>query len=80
MQDFRRLLKYLRPHSTIFIFAIIAMIFMALFETATLALLTPLLDQFQQNSAQNSWTLFNLQELIPQKPWYQAWLTISALL
>lgn len=80
MQDFRRLLKYLRPHSTIFIFAIIAMLFMALFETATLALLTPLLDQFQQNAAENSWTLFNLQELIPSKPWYQAWLTISALL
>ncbi len=80
MQDFRRLLKYLRPHSTIFIFAVIAMILMALFELATLALLTPLLDQFQQNTAQNSWTLFNLQELIPQKPWYQAWLTISVLL
>jgi subfamily B ATP-binding cassette protein MsbA len=80
MQDFRRLLKYLRPHLTIFIFAVIAMILMALFELATLALLTPLLDQFQQNTAQNSWTLFNLQELIPQKPWYQAWLTISVLL
>lgn len=80
MQDFRRLLKYLRPHSTIFIFAVIAMILMALFELATLGLLTPLLDQFQQNTAQNSWTLFNLQELIPQKPWYQAWLTISVLL
>lgn len=80
MQDFRRLLKYLRPHLPTFIIALTAMLFTAFFQTATIALLTPLLDQFQTNATQNSQAIFDLHKFIPDKPWYQAWLMISILL
>ncbi|MCA1637344.1 MAG: hypothetical protein LC768_03245 [Acidobacteria bacterium] len=80
MNEFKRLLKYLRPHLLIFILAIVAMIFVAVFESATLALLVPIIDQFMPASAQKSDTLFDLQNLIPKGDWYQAWLMISALL
>ncbi|MEZ5306880.1 MAG: ABC transporter ATP-binding protein [Pyrinomonadaceae bacterium] len=80
MGDYRRLLKYLRPHLFLFIAAMLAMLLTALFETATGALLVPLLNQFQEVDANPSSTLFLLHKLIPLKPWFQAWLTISALL
>lgn len=82
MNDFKRLLKYLRPHLPIFFIALLAMFLNALFETATGALLVPLLDQFQMNSTQNTSTLFGLQDLIPsgKENWYQAWIMISVLL
>lgn len=82
MNDFGRLLKYLRPHYTIFAFAIIAMLLTALFETATGALLVPLLDQFQGVSSGGTSTLFNIHRFIPQGEgkWYEAWLVISGLL
>ena len=80
MKDLRRFLKYLRPHRLTFVIALIAMIFTALFETATLALLAPLFDQFQSTLPENTTTLFNLHKLIPKNPWYQAWLMISILM
>ena len=80
MKEFKRLLKYLRPHFLTFIIAIAAMIFTALFESATLAMLVPLFDQFLPSAAQNSATLFGLQKLIPQNDWYRAWMMISILL
>ncbi len=81
MNEFKRLLKYLRPHLPIFLLALLAMIFVAIFESATLALLVPIVDQFMPASAQKSDTLFDLQNLIPQKDdWYQAWVMISVLL
>ena len=80
MKDFRRFLKYLRPHWLTFFIALIAMIFTAFFETATLALLAPLFDQFQSNLPQNTTTLFNLDKLIPKEPWYQAWMMITILM
>ncbi len=82
MNDFRRLLKYLRPHIAVFVIALIAMLLTALFETATGALLVPLVDQFQAGAAKGSSTLFGLQELIPRGKdnWYNAWLAISGLL
>ncbi|MGI8788623.1 MAG: ABC transporter ATP-binding protein [Pyrinomonadaceae bacterium] len=80
MQEFRRLLKYLRPHYATFVSAIAAMILTALFETATLALLVPIFNQFLPATAKTSATLFNLQKYIPKDDWYQAWLTISLLL
>ncbi|MDQ3712646.1 MAG: ABC transporter ATP-binding protein/permease [Acidobacteriota bacterium] len=80
MKEFKRLLKYLRPHRLTFASAFTAMIFVALFESATLALLVPLFDQFQPSAAKNSETLFSLQKLIPKDNWYQAWLMISVLL
>ncbi|HXG86326.1 MAG TPA: ABC transporter transmembrane domain-containing protein [Pyrinomonadaceae bacterium] len=79
MKDFKRLLKYLRPHLSTFVLAIIAMIFAALFENAFFALVVPILSQ-TFNTGQGAQTLFYLHKLIPQNDWYAAWATISALL
>ncbi len=54
MKEFKRLLKYLRPHLLTFALAITAMIFVAVFESATLALLVPIFDQFLPSAAKNS--------------------------
>jgi len=80
MKEFKRLLKYLRPHQSTFALATVAMIFVALFESAILAMLVPLFDQFLPSAAKSSETLFGLQKLIPENDWYRAWLMISALL
>ncbi|MDQ3713147.1 MAG: ABC transporter transmembrane domain-containing protein [Acidobacteriota bacterium] len=80
MKEFKRLLKYLRPHHSTFALAIMAMIFVALFESAILAMLVPLFDQFLPSAAKNSETLFGLQNLIPKDPWFHAWIIISVLL
>ncbi|CAN5681147.1 lipid A export permease/ATP-binding protein MsbA [soil metagenome] len=81
MKDFRRLLKYLRPHLSTFVLATVAMIFAALFETATVSLTVPIFDQaFNSGAAQKSETLFNLQNFIPQDNWLLAWGIISVLL
>ena len=81
MNEFIRILKYLRPHLLTFVLATVAMILVALFETATMALLVPIFDQaYNTGAAQKSQTLFNLQKFIPQNDWYQAWLMISVLL
>lgn len=80
MNEFRRLLKYVRPYWITFAFALATMVLVAIFETATGALLVPIFGQFLPNAAGKSETLFELQRLIPQEPWYQAWLAISVLL
>jgi subfamily B ATP-binding cassette protein MsbA len=80
MQELRRLLKYIQPNLLIFALAIVAMIFVALFEGAIGALLVPIFDQFLTNSAKQTSTLFNLQKLIPQDDWFGAWIMISVLL
>lgn len=80
MNDFKRLLKYLRPHWTTFAVALIAMVFVAVFESATGALLVPIFDQFLGNAAKQSSTLFNLQKLIPQDDWFKTWTAISVML
>ncbi len=80
MQDFKRLLKYLRPHWLTFFFALIAMIIGGLFETAVGALLVPIIKQFAPQMMEKSTTLFGLETLIPTEDWFLAWLTISGLL
>ncbi|HYP49579.1 MAG TPA: ABC transporter transmembrane domain-containing protein, partial [Pyrinomonadaceae bacterium] len=80
MQDFRRLLKYLRPHWLTFALAFLAMILVAVFETATGALIVPIFDQAFGGAGQKTPTLFNLQALIPADDWFRAWLTLSGLL
>lgn len=80
MNDFKRLLKYVRPYWLIFLFAIIAMVLGAVFETATGALLVPIFNQFLPNAGTKSKTLFDLSSLIPRDDWYRAWIAISALL
>ena len=80
MNEFLRLLKYVRPHWLTFLFAFVAMILVAAFETATGALLVPIFDQFLPNAAKESKTLFDLNSLIPRDNWFHAWMVISGLL
>jgi subfamily B ATP-binding cassette protein MsbA len=81
MKDFKRLLKYLRPHLFIFALAFVAMILGAMFEIAIGALITPIFDNaFYANTGQKSETLFYLHKIIPQNDWYRAWIAISALM
>jgi subfamily B ATP-binding cassette protein MsbA len=80
MNDYRRLLRYLRPYWQIFVVAILAMVVAAIFETAIGALLVPIIDQFQMNTVKKSDTLFDLQKYIPYHDWWLAWLTISGFL
>jgi subfamily B ATP-binding cassette protein MsbA len=79
MNEFKRLLRYVRPYWVTFVFALITMVLTAVFETATGALLVPIFSQFSLGS-QTSPTLFNLQALIPQDDWIRAWTAISVLL
>ena len=81
MKEYRRLLKYLRPHLPIFVLAFVAMVFGALFDSAIGALIVPIFDNaFNSGIGQKSATLFGLQNIIPQNDWYQAWIMISVLL
>lgn len=81
MQDFKRLLKYLKPHWLKFVAATIAMIFVGLFESATGALVVPIFNQFYGVTAvQKSDTLYDLQRFIPEDDWYGKWLAISVML
>ena len=81
MQDFQRLLKYLRPHWLIFTFSIIAMVLGAVFETATGALLVPIINQaFPEQLSKGSKNLFGILDLIPQDSSTKAWTTIAVLL
>ena len=80
MNDFQRLLKYVRPYWGIFMLAFGAMILGAVFETATMGLLAPIFDQFLSTPGTKSKTLFDLSSLIPRDNWYRAWMMISVLL
>ncbi|MGB7207981.1 MAG: ABC transporter ATP-binding protein [Pyrinomonadaceae bacterium] len=80
MNEFSRLLQYVRPHWVTFLFAVIAMVLVAVFETATGALIVPIFNQFSPVPGQQAQTLFDLQRFIPQNDWYQAWLRISVML
>ena len=80
MQDFRRLLTYVRPFWPSFALAILAMFGVALFETATGFLLEPIFYQFQPDAAPPQNVPFALHDPIPQDDWFKAWLVISGLL
>ena len=80
MNDFKRLLNYVRPHWLTFVIALIAMVLVAVFETATGALIVPIFNQFSPIPGDESETLFFLQRFIPKNDWYKAWLAISAML
>src|SRR5215471_1418319 len=80
MHDLRRLLKYLKPHWLIFSLATMAMVVGGFLESATGALIVPIVDQaFVQTTGQRTSTLFGLQRLIPENP-FGAWKMISFLL
>ncbi len=80
MDDLKRLLKYVRPYWLTFVLAFLAMIVGAAFETLTGALLVPIIDQFMGKTGGGSWTLFDIQNLIPKDNWYRAWIVIATLL
>ncbi len=80
MNDFKRLLNYVRPYWITFVIALIAMVFVAVFETATGALLVPIFDQFSPAAGKQAETLFFLQTFIPKDDWYKAWIAISSML
>ena len=79
MQDLKRLLSYVRPHWLTFVLALFAMLMVAVFETATGALLVPIFNQFL-GSARESDTIFDLSGIVPEDDWMRAWTVISALL
>lgn len=80
MNDLKRLLKYVTPHWATFAVALVAMVFVAAFETAIGALLVPILDQFWQNPLGQTKTPFDLHSLIPRDDWFRAWMVIAVLL
>ncbi|MEK7856244.1 MAG: ABC transporter transmembrane domain-containing protein, partial [Acidobacteriota bacterium] len=80
MNEFKRLLQYVRPHWVTFLFAVIAMVIVAVFETATGALLVPIFNQFSPLPGPPAETLFSLQRFVPQDDWYRAWLAIAGML
>lgn len=80
MNDFKRLLKYLSPHWKTFAIALIAMVFVAVFETAIAGLLVPILEQFTPNSVKGASTVFDLQKFIPKDSWQKQWIAISIML
>src|SRR5262245_20168965 len=80
MQDFRRLLTYVRPYWPSFALAIVAMFGVALFETAIGFLLEPIFHQFQPETTQPGRVPFDLHKLIPTDDWFRGWLAISTLL
>src|SRR5437879_4280678 len=80
MRDLRRLLRYLLPHTGTFVIATLAMIVVAVLETATSALIVPIFDQaFAHGSAHSAATPFGLQRLIPASG-LAAWRMIALLL
>ena len=80
MNDFKRLLKYVRPYWLTFVMAFIAMVLGAVFETATGAMFVPIINQFLPGAPTKSKTLFDLSSLIPLGDWFRAWMMISVLL
>lgn len=81
MDDIRRLLRYLKPNWILFVLALISMLLVAVFETATGALIVPITDVvFGTNVGAKTQTLFNLQEFIPRDNWLSQWAAISTML
>lgn len=80
MHEFRRLLGLLRPYRAAFALSIVAMVVVALFETAIGALLIPIFQQFMPGTGSASRTIFDLQRFIPANDWFRAWLTIAGML
>lgn len=80
MDELKRLLSYVKPHWVKFASALVAMFFVAFFETAIGALLVPIFNQFSPLPGKPPSTLFSLQEYIPYNDWYSAWMMISLFL
>ncbi len=85
MRDFRRLLKYLRPHRIKFAFATLAMIVAGLLQSAILLLIAPIIEHAfniggtQTATSGRATRFLNLENFIPSDG-LAAWKTISILL
>ncbi len=79
MSDLRRLLNYVRPYWLMFSLALFAMLMVAVFETATGALLVPIFNQFLPNPTKSK-TIFDLSGIVPLDDWFRAWLVIGSML
>jgi subfamily B ATP-binding cassette protein MsbA len=80
MRDLRRLLRYLLPHTGIFTIATLAMVIGGVLESATGALIIPIVDQaLTPISGHRTPTPFGLQRLIPSSG-LAAFRTIALLL
>lgn len=80
MQDFKRLLHYLKPHWLIFTVATFAMVLGSLLESAIGGLIVPIFNQvFGVGGGARSSTLFGLQNLIPEGG-IDAWRNIAIML
>lgn len=80
MQDFKRLLHYLKPHWLIFTIATFAMVLGSLLESAIGGLIVPIFNQvFGVGGGERSSTLFGLQNLIPEGG-IDAWRNIAIML
>ena len=80
MSDLRRLLRYLLPHTGTFAIATLAMIVVGLLESATGALIIPIVDQaLTPVSGHRTPTPFGLERLIPSSG-LAAFRTIALLL
>jgi ATP-binding cassette, subfamily B, bacterial MsbA len=80
MRDLRRLLRYLLPHTGIFAIATLAMVVGGVLESATGALIIPIVDQaLTPISGHRTPTPFGLQRLIPSSG-LAAFRTIALLL
>lgn len=80
MQDLKRLLRYVRPYWPLFAVALVAMVFVAVFETAIGAMLVPITEQFMPCHDVKARAPFDLNALVPKDDWYRAWLVIGSLL
>ena len=79
MDELKRLLNYVRPHWLMFSLALFAMFMVAVFETATGALLVPIFNQFLPNPTKSK-TIFDLSGIVPLDDWFRAWVTIGIML
>ena len=79
MDDLKRLLNYVRPFWLMFALALFAMFMVAVFETATGALLVPIFNQFLPNPTKSR-TIFDLSGIVPLDDWFRAWLIIGSML
>lgn len=80
MQDLNRLLRYVRPYWPLFVVALVAMVFVAVFETAIGAMLVPIFEQFLGFQDVKARTIFDLNAIVPKDDWYRAWLVIGGML
>lgn len=79
MDDLKRLLIYVRPFWLMFALALFAMFMVAVFETATGALLVPIFNQFLPNPTKSK-TIFDLSGIVPLNDWFRAWVIIGVML